>query len=83
MDDEHFGEKLHLNESFPSPFEELSGREAELLILFSQGISRKGAAEILQISPRTIDSYIERIKHKLHLISNREVYQQAIRLREK
>lgn len=60
----------------------LSDREIEVMILFAFGLSRKEAAIKLGISPRTIDSYTERIKQKLGLNESRKLAQQAINLKE-
>lgn len=47
----------------------LSGREHECLSLLAHGKQVKYAAEYLKISPRTFETYINRIKHKLGVSS--------------
>ena len=70
------------NEAFENLVKLLSNREIEVMILFAFGLSRKESAEKLDISPRTIDTYVERIKQKLGLCGNREVFQQAINCKD-
>lgn len=70
------------NENFKNLLCSLSGREVEVMVLFAFGISRKDAAKKLDVSPRTIDTYVERIKQKLCLNGNRELVQQAVNFKD-
>lgn len=50
-----------------SPIERLSPREREVLQLLVEGKSRAEIAQILFLSPRTVDTYRERLMRKLGL----------------
>jgi len=60
-----------------SPIESLSDRELEVFELIGHGYSTQDIAESLRLSPRTVDSHREKIKHKLHLQSAVELHQHA------
>lgn len=51
----------------------LSKREAECLLYLNQGLSSKKMAQILDISPRTIEAHIDALKQKLGCRSRLEV----------
>jgi len=51
----------------PSPLESLSKREREILKLVADGHSSAKIAEMLFLSPKSIDSYRSRLMQKLHL----------------
>lgn len=55
----------------------LSERELEVFDLFGSGLTVQGAASRLQVSEGTVDTYVQRIKRKLGLISVAEVWQCA------
>ncbi len=59
-------------------FESLSKRELEVYLFVGQGYSFSEIAEKLFLSPKTIESYIARIKTKLNLKSNRDLLRHAI-----
>jgi DNA-binding NarL/FixJ family response regulator len=49
------------------PLDELTGREREVLALIAEGRSNHGIAEILVLSPKTVEAHISRIMAKLGL----------------
>jgi DNA-binding NarL/FixJ family response regulator len=51
----------------PSPLESLTSRERQILQLVVEGSSSARVAEILAVSPKTVDTYRSRIKQKLGL----------------
>jgi DNA-binding NarL/FixJ family response regulator len=67
----------HMNE-LPDPTM-LSHREREVLQLLAEGKSMKAAAEILDITPRTVAFHKYRIMEQFHLKSTAELVQFAIR----
>jgi DNA-binding CsgD family transcriptional regulator len=50
-----------------SPLESLSPREREILQLVVEGKTSPAIAEILFISPKTVETYRSRLMHKLGL----------------
>lgn len=61
------------------PVERLSNRELEIFRLIGQGVTPADIARQLHISPHTIDSHREKIRHKLNLENGRELMQRAMR----
>lgn len=61
-----------------SPVRSLSDRELEVLGLIGQGLSSKEMAQRLHLSVKTIDTYREHIKTKLHLRSANELIRYAV-----
>ncbi len=61
-----------------SPLEALSDRELEVFRLIGQGLATADIAERLHVSPRTVDTYRERLKRKLHIKSSVELHFQAV-----
>lgn len=59
----------------------LTEREKQIIQLLAQGNSNKQAAEILRISPRTVENYRAEIMRKLGLRSFSELVRYAIRNR--
>jgi DNA-binding NarL/FixJ family response regulator len=49
------------------PLDELTGREREVLALVAEGRSNHGIAEVLVLSPKTVEAHIGRIMAKLGL----------------
>jgi DNA-binding NarL/FixJ family response regulator len=49
------------------PLDELTGREREVLALVAEGRSNHGIAEILVLSPKTVEAHVGRIMAKLGL----------------
>ncbi len=60
------------------PREILSGREVEVFQLLGQGHSRKEISDTLNISPKTVESHIERMKEKLNIESGTRLVHYAI-----
>ncbi|MDE2624809.1 MAG: response regulator transcription factor, partial [Betaproteobacteria bacterium] len=50
-----------------SPLERLSRREREIIKLVADGHSSAEIARLLNLSPKTVDSYRSRLMQKLHL----------------
>lgn len=55
----------------------LSDRELEVFQLIGNGFANREIAERLNLSVRTIDSYREQLKSKLHLDSSRALVHHA------
>lgn len=51
----------------PGPLDELTEREREVLALIAEGRSNRGIAEILVLSPKTVEAHVGRILAKLSL----------------
>lgn len=64
-----YPEKLHF-----------TSRESECLFLLIRGKTAKEIGKFLQISPRTIETYIEKIKLKLNVSSRSQIISKAIEL---
>ncbi|HMP00876.1 MAG TPA: response regulator transcription factor [Gemmatales bacterium] len=61
------------------PEECLSDRELEVYRLMGQGLSARSIAERMRLSPKTVETYRERIKEKLGLATTPELLRHAIR----
>jgi DNA-binding NarL/FixJ family response regulator len=61
-----------------SPVEALSDRELETLQFVGQGLDRHQMAQKMHVSPKTVETYLARIKDKLGLESGRQLVQFAI-----
>lgn len=61
------------------PIEKLSDRELEVFELLGDGHTTRQVAERLHLSVKTIDSYREHLKDKLHITDASTLVQQAIR----
>ncbi len=72
-------DRLSTQTGIRSSLPELSTREMEVLNLLGKGFSRSEIATQLDLSIRTVDTYIERLKQKLGAQSNRELVREAIR----
>ena len=57
----------------------LTAREHEVLRLLAEGYTRKQSAEILHLSPRTVETHCRRIKEKLKIGNTAELIKFAIR----
>ena len=55
----------------------LTDREMEVFELMGRGMRRSAIAETLHLSPKTIDTYRERLKKKLGLSSSTKLVQRA------
>jgi two-component system response regulator NreC len=60
-------------------YDQLSEREREVFQLVAEGYSNKEIAEILSISPTTVETHRSRLLHKLDLHSTAEVVLYAVR----
>lgn len=74
-------EAFMAGESGGDPHENLTPREREILILIAQGYTNKEIAEILYISPKTVDVHRTRMMSKLNLHSVAEIVRYAVRRR--
>ena len=61
-------------------YEQLTGRERDVLRLISRGYSAPEVGQRLSISPKTVDTYKQRIQVKLSLSHRSEYVQFALRL---
>jgi DNA-binding NarL/FixJ family response regulator len=64
---------------FTSAVDVLSNRELEVYQLFGQGMKKREIAESLNLSVKTIETYVEHIKKKMNLGSTHEITMHAIR----
>src|SRR5215469_6833350 len=51
----------------PGPLDDLTGREREVLALVAEGRSNQGIAQVLVLSPKTVEAHVGRIFSKLGL----------------
>jgi DNA-binding NarL/FixJ family response regulator len=65
-------------ESKPSPVEDLSDRELDVLHRLGQGLSLQQIAEQLHLSPKTVSTYRDRIRQKLELSNAAELSRYAL-----
>lgn len=66
-------------EDFDSPTRPLSNRELEVYQLIGQGMKKHEIADRLNLSVKTVDTYIEHIKIKLQLKDTHEVLMHAVK----
>ncbi len=64
---------------FTSAVDVLSNRELEVYQLFGQGMKKREIADSLNLSVKTIETYVENIKKKMSLGSTHEITMHAIR----
>lgn len=62
-----------------SPFQELTSREMEVMLMMTQGITINGIAEVLNLSPKTVATYKYRIFDKANVNSEVELLREAMR----
>jgi len=62
-----------------SPIESLSDRELEVFEMIGNGVTTRQIADKLHLSPKTVETYRENIKHKLNLANATELTQHAVR----
>lgn len=60
-------------------FESLSGREREIFQLLAEGRTNKGVAELLEISPATVETHRAHILQKLDIHNTAELVLYAVR----
>ena len=69
----------------PDPLEELTEREREVLALMAEGLTDRGIAERLWVTPKTVETHVRHILRKLDLPSgaanNRRVHAVLAQLR--
>ncbi len=61
-----------------SPVENLSDRELEVFVMIGRGLTTRSIAARLHLSPRTVDTYRERLKIKLALANSAELHYRAV-----
>lgn len=61
-----------------SPVENLSDRELEVFEMIGRGLTTRSIAARLHLSPRTVDTYRERLKIKLALANSAELHYRAV-----
>jgi DNA-binding NarL/FixJ family response regulator len=64
--------------AFSSPIEQLSNRELEVFQLIGKGLKTRKIAEQLNLSVKTIETYIDHIKRKMNLEDSRDLIQHAV-----
>lgn len=69
------GNKIELT----SPVDVLSNRELEVYQLFGQGLKKREIADQLNLSVKTIETYVENIKKKMNFSSSHEITMHSIR----
>ena len=70
---------LRNQEGYNSPLERLSTREREILQLIAEGKSSAVIADLLSLSPSTVDTYRGRLMQKLGLTDLAGIIKFAIR----
>ncbi|HEU4759778.1 MAG TPA: response regulator transcription factor [Dehalococcoidia bacterium] len=73
------GEYLRGSEEGRQEYDELTSREREVLKLTAEGYTNHEIAEKLVISPKTVDTYRQRIMEKLNLHHRSELVRYALR----
>ena len=64
---------------FLPPVDVLSNRELEVYNLFGQGMKKREIADNLNLSVKTIETYVDHIKRKMNFQSTHEIIMHAIR----
>lgn len=59
---------------------DLTNRESECLFFILRGKSCKTIARILEISPKTVEYYIDQLKYKMNCVTKSDLIEQALRL---
>jgi DNA-binding NarL/FixJ family response regulator len=67
-----------VDEPPPSAIETLSDRELEVFEQIGHGVTTRQTAQKLHLSPKTVETYRENIKHKLNLANATELTQHAV-----
>lgn len=62
-----------------SPFQELTARELEVMMMLTQGMKMPAVAEVLNVSPKTVATYKYRIYDKVGVKSEVELLHLALR----
>jgi len=61
-----------------APMDDLTDRELEIFRMIGQGVTNAEIATRLSLSPKTIDTYRDRLKKKLRLKTGAELMQRAV-----
>ena len=61
-----------------NPIDSLSNRELQVLQMIGRGLSTREAAEVLNLSVKTVESHRQRIKRKLNLATGAQLVQYAV-----
>lgn len=70
---------FHDNEECNDSFDLLSEREKEICSLVAKGYTNKETGELLNISPRTVETHKSKIMEKLRLTTRRDLVQFALK----
>jgi DNA-binding NarL/FixJ family response regulator len=70
----------HSRESKLDPYEGLTPREREVLRLAAEGLTNPEIAEVLSLSPRTIEMHRGNMMRKLHLNNQSELIRYALKM---
>lgn len=62
-----------------SPFQELTARELEVMMMLTQGMKMNAIAEVINVSPKTVATYKYRIYDKVGVKSEVELLRLALR----
>jgi DNA-binding NarL/FixJ family response regulator len=62
----------------PSPLDELTEREREVLALLAEGLSNRAIAEQLVVTQRTVESHVNQIFQKLRLNENPDSHRRVL-----
>ena len=65
-------------EEYQSPMDSLTDRELAVFELIGRGLTTKEVASDLELSPKTVESYREKIKEKLHLPNANQLVRAAV-----
>lgn len=76
---EHYRQQASKTEAPQDDLDTLSEREHEVLVLTAQGYSSREIGEKLVISPKTVDTYRQRLMEKLSLHNRVALVQYALR----
>jgi DNA-binding NarL/FixJ family response regulator len=83
--DRHLVEQMLSRRRVANPIDELTGREREVLALMAEGLTDKGIASRLWLTPKTVETHIRHILRKLDLpagaSNNRRVHAVLVHLR--
>ena len=74
-----YDKRMRTGSSLPLASPGLSGREREVLQMLSEGKSTKEIAQVLSVSPKTIDSHRTHIMSKLKITSVAGLTKHALR----
>jgi DNA-binding NarL/FixJ family response regulator len=70
---------LSINDDGSDPYESLTDREREIFQMVAEGMTNKEVAELLVISPRTVETHRTSFMRKLNLKSRTDLIRFALR----